>query len=84
MWSIFLLPIITNLYTVAQDLKEIDIDAEFIMSDIAPSSLLMRRLPPQMFNGTGPAMREKVYQMQKLYQKHRSQGLDVQDWDDFS
>jgi hypothetical protein len=37
--------------------------------------LLLRRLPPSMLNGTGPAMREKVYKMQKLYQKHKSQGL---------
>ena len=50
---------------------EYDIDEEFEISKIPASSLLLRRLPPSMLNGTGPAMREKVYKMQKLYQKLR-------------
>ena len=52
---------------------EYNIDEEFKISNIPASSLLLRRLPPAMLNGTGPAMREKVYKMQKLYQKHKSQ-----------
>ena len=58
---------------------EYDIDEEFEISKIPASSLLLRRLPPSMLNGTGPAMREKVYKMQKLYQKHKSQGLTNQE-----
>ena len=58
------------------DIMSYNIDEEFQMSDISPNTLLLRRLPSDLFNGTGPAMREKVYEMQKLYQKHRSQGLN--------
>ena len=36
---------------------------------------MMRRPPPDLFNGTGEAMAQKVYEMAHLYQKHRSQGL---------
>ena len=36
---------------------------------------MMRRPPADLFNGTGEAMAQKVYEMTHLYQKHRSQGL---------
>ena len=36
---------------------------------------MMRRPPADLFNGTGEAMAQKVYEMAFLYQKHRSQGL---------
>merc|ERR1711920_50569 len=60
-----------------QEADELDIDAEFTMSDIQPASLMMRRPPPGLFNGTGEAMAQKVYEMAHLYQKHRSQGLTL-------
>lgn len=55
---------------------QIDIDSELIMSGIEPGHLLMRRLPSTMFNSTGPALREKIYTMQSLYQKYKSTGLE--------
>jgi len=54
---------------------EIDIDYEMTLSGIEPGSLLMRRLPQQMMNNTGQGLREKAYQMQRLYQKYKIKGL---------
>ena len=55
---------------VIVDYMSYNIDEEFQMSDISPNTLLLRRLPSDLFNGTGPAMREKVNEMQKIISSH--------------
>lgn len=60
-------------------ISKLDIDREMEISGIEPVQLLARRLPQQMMNNTGPGMREKVFQMQRLYQKHKATGLNAQE-----
>jgi len=61
--------------TVLAAIGAVDIDAELNMSGIDTTSLLMRR-PQGLFNSTGPALREKIFELQGLYQKHKSVGLN--------
>ena len=60
-----------NLALLAKVFAAVDIDEELALTGIEPGSLLMRSPPRGLFNSTGPALKQKIFELQTLYQEQR-------------
>ena len=67
-----------NLALLAKVFATVDIDEELALTGIEPGSLLMRSPPRGLFNSTGPALKQKIFELQTLYQEHKTTGLSAQ------
>ena len=62
----------------ASTAQDLNIDEELALTGIAPGSLMMRSPPRGLFNSTGPALKQKIFELQDLYQEHKTKGLNEQ------
>jgi len=67
-----------NTLLLARAFTSLDIDEELAMTGIEPGSLMMRSPPRGLFNSTGPALKQKIFELQELYQEHQTVGLNEQ------